>query len=92
MAMLFVGAWGLEHRDRFAPENPAEAPAAAAQAQQMSDCHDFRVVFVFTMSAPAIQVLIPTMGAFEHRQLIVDFGYGHFGSWRLECNGNDDSA
>jgi len=32
------------------------------------------------------------MGAFERRQLIVDFGHGHFASCRWECNGNDDSA
>src|SRR5882762_8407098 len=57
-----------------------------------SDCHAFRSVFVFTPSAPAIQVFIPTMGAFERRQLIVDFGHGHFASCRWECNGNDDSA
>src|SRR4029077_19882565 len=57
-----------------------------------SDCHAFRGVFVFTPSAPAIQVFIPTMGAFERRQLIVDFGHGHFVSCRGECNGNDDST
>jgi enamine deaminase RidA (YjgF/YER057c/UK114 family) len=57
-----------------------------------SDCHAFRSVFVFTPSAPAIQVFIPTMGAFERRQLIVDFVHGHFAPCRWECNGNDDSA
>jgi hypothetical protein len=32
------------------------------------------------------------MGAFERRQLIIDFPHGHFGSCRWECDGNDDPA
>ena len=52
----------------------------------------FRNVFVFTPSAPAIQVFIPTMGAFDRRQLIVEFGHGHLASCGWGCNGNDESA
>jgi len=52
----------------------------------------FRKVFVFAPSAPPIQVFIPTMGAFDRRQLIVEFGDGHLASCRWGCNGNDNSA
>ena len=52
----------------------------------------FRKVFVFAPSAPAIQVFIPTMGAFDRRQLIVELGHGHLASCRWGCNGNDNSA
>lgn len=52
----------------------------------------FQSVFVFTPSAPAIQVFIPTMGALDRRQLIVEFGHGHFASRWWECNGKQASA
>jgi len=76
---------------------PRSPPASsgfgsAPMACPSSDCHAFRSVFVFTASAPAIQVFLPTMGAFERRQLILQFGHGPFASCRWECNGNDDPA
>jgi hypothetical protein len=52
----------------------------------------FHSVFVFTPSAPAVQVFIPTMGAFDRCQLIVEFGHDHFASRWWECNGNQGSA
>src|SRR6184192_3192919 len=55
-------------------------------------CRAFRNVFVFAPSAPAIQVFIPTMGAFDRRQLIVEFGHSRLASCRWGCNGNDNSA
>src|SRR5437879_2089654 len=37
----------------------------------------FRKVFVFAPGATPIQVFIPTIGSFDRRQLIVEFGDGH---------------